>query len=210
MPLLKEWKKQLAKKYVASVESAKNVVVLKQFGIPVNEMNAVRMDISEAQGRLEIVKKRVFLKGVETSYDGLTLDQMDGQIAILYSDNEEDEYAPLKVIAKHAKVWKKAKAEFTFDYVGGWYDKIWKDASHVSELANLPTKEELVGKFLFLLNYPITSFARGLQAIADKDGEAVDEAPKEEVASEAPVVEETQQEEAQEQQAEETQQEQAE
>ena len=115
---------------------------------------------------------------MEQTYKGLTLDAMDGQIAVLYSENEEDEYAPLKVINKHTKAWKKAKQEFGFDYVGGWYEKIWKDATHVKELADLPSKEELVGKFLFLLNYPITSFARGLQAIADKDGADVKEDEK--------------------------------
>jgi large subunit ribosomal protein L10 len=40
----------------------------------------------------------------------------------------------------------------------------------VSEIADLPSKEELVGKFLFLLNHPISSFARVLNAIAEKQG----------------------------------------
>jgi hypothetical protein len=36
----------------------------------------------------------------------------------LHSHNEDDAHAPLKVIYKHAKAWKKEKLEFTIDYVG--------------------------------------------------------------------------------------------
>ena len=119
----------------------------------------------------------MFLKGVADDFQGASLDVMEGSIAVLYSYNEEDEHAPLKVINNFRKQWKKAKLDSTFDYVGGWYDTVWQDAAYVGELAALPSKEELVGKFLYMLNHPVSSFARVVKAIADKD-------PAEEVASE--------------------------
>lgn len=186
MPLLKEDKKQLAKQYLEQMDGATNVVILSHEGIPVNEMNAVRMDIAEANGVLKSVKKRVLLKATEGSYDGLTLNAVEWSVMVIYSHNEEDQHAPLKVIAKHKKAWKKAKHEFGFDFVWGWYEKVWKDSWFVTEIANLHSKEELVGKFLFLLNHPIASFARGLKAIADQWGES---ASTEEVVAEAPTEE---------------------
>lgn len=197
MPLLKAQKKELAKKYLSSVEGAKNAVVLSVEWIPVNEVNNLRMDLAETQGNLEVIKKRVFLKGIEGKFDGFTLDQAPGSIAILYSHNEDDIHAPLKVINKHQKVWKKAKETFSIDYIGWWYDSIRQDKSYVAELAALPSKEELVGKFLYMLNHPVSSFARVLQAIADKDGDTTPteesiEKPTEEITpaeSEAPAEE---------------------
>jgi ribosomal protein L10 len=35
-------------------------------------------------------------------------------------------------------------------------------------LASLPSKEELLSKFLYLLKYPIQSFAATLKQVADK------------------------------------------
>jgi ribosomal protein L10 len=35
-------------------------------------------------------------------------------------------------------------------------------------MANLPSKEEAVSKLLFLLNYPVQSFVRVLDAIREK------------------------------------------
>lgn len=182
--MLKAQKIELAKRYLETVKWAKNAVVLQHEGIPVNEINALRMDIVDQEGNLEVVKKRVFMKSVEGSYDGLTIDQVPGALVVLYSYNDADQHAPLKIISKAKKAWKKAKKEFTLDYVGAWYEGEWNGPDYVWELADLPSKEELVGKFLFLLNHPISSFARVLNAIAEKQADGS------EVTAEAPVAEE--------------------
>lgn len=189
MALLKAQKIELAQRYVEELNGAKNIVLLKQYGLPVNEITMLRRGVAAAEGKLQVVKKRVFLKGIEGKYDGVTLDTLDGSIVVLYSYNEADEHAPLKALHKQKKVRAKEKAEFGFDYLGGWYEKIRHTNSYVSELASLPSKEELIGKFLFLLNHPISSFARVIQAIADKDGSAVEPPVVEE---EQPKAEETQ------------------
>lgn len=146
------------------------------------------MDIVDQEGNLEVVKKRVFMKSVEGSYEGLSIDQVPGALIVLYSYNDSDQHAPLKVISKAKTAWKKAKKKFALDYVGAWYDGKWNDADYVWELADLPSKEELVGKFLFLLNHPVSSFARVLNAIAEKQGwwETVEVSTE----SEAPAAEE--------------------
>ncbi len=189
MALLKAQKVELAHRYVQELNEAKNVILLKQYGLPVNELTMLRRGVAIAEGKIQIVKKRVFLKGIEGKYDGVTLDTLDGSIVVLYSYNEGDENAPLKAIHKQKKVRAKEKAVFGFDYLGGWYDKVRHTSDYVSELAGLPSKEELIGKFLFLLNHPVASFARVLQAIADKDGSVVETAPEAPKAGEAPVEE---------------------
>lgn len=171
MPLLKAQKKELAKSYLQKLQGGRNVAVLSFNKIPVNEVNKLRMNVVDAEGSLQVVKKRVFLKATAGSFDGLTLDQADAAVMLLYSYNEQDEYAPLKVVNNMLKSWKKEKKEYELWYVGWWFAGDWKQSSRVNELAGLPSKEELVGKFLFLLNHPMSSFARALQAIADKKAE---------------------------------------
>ena len=178
MPLLREDKKQLAAQYLAMLQWATNAVLLKQDQIPVNEMNKIRMDVDGAQWEIKVVKKRVLLKWIEWTLDGVKEEDMQGSVMVLLSNNEEDQHAPLKIINKFRKQWKKDKAEFTLDYIGGWYERVWQDASYVGELASLPSKEELVSKFLFMLNHPVSSFARVIKAIAEKKeegGQAVEE-----------------------------------
>ncbi len=181
MPLLKDDKKKVAKQYLAAIQWAKNVVIVRHEWIPVNELNAMRMDLADSEWSLQIVKKRVLIKSIEGEYAWSPLDEINWSVAILMSSNEEDQHAPLKVVQKHVKARKKAKEEYVIEYIWWWYDGNERmDATYVTELANLPSKEELVGKFLFMLNHPVSSFARVLKAIADKDGGAEEEQKEEE------------------------------
>lgn len=190
MPLLRKQKIELASVYLKQMQQALNVVVLSMKGIPVNEMNNVRMDLDDAQWQLAIVKKRVLAKSLGDEFEAVSVDVLEGSVAVLYTHNETDVYAPLKVINKRRKSRKKDKLEYGFEYVGGWYEKQWKDSLYVGTLADLPTKEELVAKFLFLLNHPVSSFARAMKAIADKQGGwVVGTSEALPVAEEAPVAE---------------------
>ncbi len=103
MPLLKAQKEELAKSYLQKLQEGRNVAVLSFDKIPVNEVNKLRMNVVDAQGSLQVVKKRVFLKATEGCFAGLTLDQADAAVMLLYSYNEQDEYAPLKVVNNMVK-----------------------------------------------------------------------------------------------------------
>jgi large subunit ribosomal protein L10 len=113
------------------------------------------------------VKKRVLLKGLD-GVDGVTEEMLKGSIAVLYSNNADDAYAPMKVLQVHLKKWKKAKLPYAVEYVAGFFDGVWKDGTYTTELADLPSKEELIGKLLFLMQYPVSSFARAVKAIGEK------------------------------------------
>jgi large subunit ribosomal protein L10 len=149
------------------LEQAKNVVVMKMFAIPVNEINKVRMAVAEDGGKLQVVKKRLFVRALEeTGYEGVDLNNLEGSVIVLYS--LEDEFKPLKSINKFRKQWKKDKQKYSIEYLGGFYDKQWKDSAYVTDVAELPTKEELIGKFAFLIKYPVQAFAMNLKQIAEK------------------------------------------
>lgn len=164
MAISKDQKKSLIKGYGKDLASATNVVILKQSGIPVNESNALRMSLANVGGTFNIVRKRLFLLSLaEAGYEKVEHKDLDGAVVALYSTT--DEYAPLKEVQKYIKSLKKADKKYGFEYVGGFFDKQWKDAAYVSALATLPSKEELVGKFLFLLKHPIQKFVGTLDAI---------------------------------------------
>jgi len=80
-----------------------------------------------------------------------------------------DEYAPLKVINKYQKEFKKSKdLDTNFEFLGGWFNKEWKDADYVNELANIPSREELLSKLVWIFNYPVQSLTSVLDQIAKK------------------------------------------
>lgn len=173
MALTRKEKKKLLDSYKELLEKSKNVVVMKQDSIPVNEINKVRMDVVDNWWKLQVVKKRLFLMALkESGYEQVDLNKLEGSVIVLYS--LDDEFKPLKALHKIIKWWKKNKAPYKLEYLGGFYDKQWKDADYVKDIAELPTKEELIGKFAFLIKFPVQAFAMNLKQIAEKKSEEND------------------------------------
>ena len=133
------------------------------------------MDLTKNQQQvIDLVKEMsaVELNGLvkaleQAGYESVALDDLEGSIVVLYANG--DEYAPLKVVNKYAKQFASDKTSKTgFKFLGAWYDKKWNDGAYVTELANIPSREELLSKLAYLLNYPVQSFACVIDQIAKK------------------------------------------
>jgi len=167
MALTRKQKGQVVDEYKKLLQDAKNVVIMNQKSIPVNEVVKLRKGVAEGGGKLKVVKKRLFLRALEEAgYESVKREDLDGSVIVLFS--LDDEYSPLKSINKQIKEWKKQDQPFSLSFLGGWYDKEWKDAGYVETIASIPSKQELLGQLAYLLNYPIQSFAYALDQIAQK------------------------------------------
>ena len=100
---------------------------------------------------------------------------LNGMTAIAIS-TPENPVAPAKILKEYAE-----KIE-SFKILAGYCDGEVLDAQGVNSLADIPSKEVLIAKFLGSIKSPIYNLAYALQAVIDKDGEA---APAEEAPAEA-------------------------
>ncbi|MDD2537710.1 MAG: 50S ribosomal protein L10 [Candidatus Absconditabacteria bacterium] len=167
MAISRDKKQELIKQYVEDLKAANNVVIVQQSGISVNTATAVRKGVLGTDGKYNVVRKRLFLRALEEAgYETIAHEQLEGPIVVLYAHS--DEYGPLKLINKFAKEFVKAKEKSQFKFLGAWYDKKWHDGEYVTDLANIPSKEELLSKLAYLFNYPLQSFAGTLDQIAKK------------------------------------------
>ena len=102
--------------------------------------------------------------------------------------------SPARVIAKFAKT---APA---LEIKAGVVEGTFYDADGMKAIATIPSREELLSKFLGSIQSPITNFARVINQIAEKGGAAdvevkaeeaapAEEAPVEAPAEEAPAAE---------------------
>lgn len=168
MPLSKKEKTELVQTYQKQLSDASNVVVLKQSNIGVNDINDLRIQTEDQNSQLSVIKKKIFLKSLDhTWYETIDLSTLDWSVVLLYLKNAED-YSPLKLIDKFTKTNKKEQKLASFEFIGGRFDKWRKDANYVQTLATLPSKEELISKFLYLLKFPIQGTACVLDKIREK------------------------------------------
>lgn len=170
MALTKLKKQSLIQQYAEMLESGKDVVLVEQKGLPVGAVVSFKKELATTSAQSRVVKKRLLLQTAEKNgKDAVDLGILNGSLVAIALENED--FAPLKAVVKMNKMFKKSGQKYEYSFLGGWYGNAWKDAAYVSELANIPSKEELVGKFLYLLKYPIQATAGVLDQIAKKKGE---------------------------------------
>ena len=156
MALTKKEKVQLVSDYEQLIKDADNMVVVNYEAIPVSASVAMRKQFRNEWALYKVVKKKVFALAAKNAGLDVDVDNLTSSIAVLFL--KWDGISALKVIEWYKKEWKKEKAPSKLNYLWGWFDWKWEDAEYVSVLATLPSKEELVWKFLYMVKYPLQGF----------------------------------------------------
>ena len=180
-----ELKKPVVEEISAKITDAQAVVLVDHRGLTVEEDTVLRKQLREAGVSYKVYKNTMMnfaFKG--TDYEGLSK-YLEGPSAMAVSTT--DATAPARVLCKFAK---NAPA---LEIKGGVVDGIVYDAKGIAQLADIPSKEELLSRLVGGMKSPISNLARVLNQIAEKGGAgsceaapAAEEAP----AAEAPVAEE--------------------
>lgn len=156
MALTRKDKIKLVKDYETLLKDTKNVIVLWYDCIPVSESIILRKQFRSQWALYKVVKKNVFARAVSNLGYEVDLNKLTSSISVLFASNDGIEN--LKIIEEVKKQWKKDKATSKLEYLWWWFNWKWEDAEYVSTLAKLPSKQELVWKFLYMVKYPIQGF----------------------------------------------------
>ena len=155
-----ELKQPVVQAIVNDIEGAQSIVLVDYRGLTVAEDTALRKQLREA-GVVYKVCKNTMMKRAFEGTDFAQLDEyLDGPNAIAIS--KDDATAPARILAKFAK---DAKA---LELKAGVVEGQKYDAAALTELAKIPSREELLSRLLGSMQSPITNLARVLNQIAEK------------------------------------------
>ena len=157
MPLSRARKEEMVAKYGGSVAEAPHAFVVGYKGISVPQDTELRARIRESGGSYEVVKNKLVLRAIQGKPLGEVKDAFTGPTAVAYS--ADDAVALAKTLTEFAKV--APMLEFKAGVVEG---KVVQP-EQIRDIAELPSREELIAKLLFLLQSPVTRLVRGLAAI---------------------------------------------
>lgn len=156
MALTKKDKIVLVSEYEQLIKDSTNLVVLGYEAISVSESVSMRKQFREEDALYKVVKKKVFLRALSNLWIEVDVETLPSSIAVLFLKN--DWISTLKIVESFKKVWKKEKSSSKLLYLWWLFEWKWQDAEYVSVLATLPSKEELIWKFLYMVKYPIQWF----------------------------------------------------
>ncbi|HEX2662658.1 MAG TPA: 50S ribosomal protein L10 [Candidatus Acidoferrum sp.] len=148
-----------------------STVILTTFqGIKVDEDTKLRRAVQAAGGKYKVVKNTLAERaGAGTPAENL-LKNLTGTNSIAYT--EADPVALAKAITKIAKDVP------AFQFKAGVVEGRVVSIADIRQLANLPSKEELISKIMFLLNAPAQRIAVALNALPRNLAVTVNEAIK--------------------------------
>jgi len=161
------------------MKSSKSVVFANYQGMTMKEIEEMRQKLEEKGAKYSVAKKTLIrMAAKDLGYTEIPKDVMAGPIGVAYS--MEDEVVAAKIINDTAKKNKNLKL------MGALMDGKVLSIAETKQLALLPSKEELLAKFVYLVKYPIqgfhgvlhgtiAGFVRALKAIADKGEQVVKE-----------------------------------
>lgn len=157
------------------IGKATNAFLISFKGITVPQVTELRKQVRETGSSYVVVKNTLALIGVKDSPLTKLSEQFKGETAVAY--NASDAVALAKALTKFAK--DVPAVQFKGAMLGGQI----VPTAEIQNIANLPSREELIAKLLYLMQHPIRglavvlngtmrNFAVVLDQIAKQKGEA--------------------------------------
>jgi large subunit ribosomal protein L10 len=156
----KQQKQVIIDEIKAKLENAQAAVVIDYMGITVEQADAMRRTLREANVDYTVYKNTLIKRAIEGTEFAPLAEVLDGPSALAIST--EDATAPARTLNKIIKDFK--KMEFKAGVVEGTY----YDKAGIEAVAEIPSRDELIAKFMGSIQSPVSKFVRTLAAIAEE------------------------------------------
>ena len=140
---------------------AQSAVLVSYRGITVEQDTAMRKELREAGVEYKVYKNTMIRFAIQgTEFEALA-DDLKGPTAIAVS--KTDATAPARILFGFAKTADALQLK------SGVVEGTYYDEKGIQVIATIPSREELLSKFLGSIQSPVTNFARVIKQIAEKN-----------------------------------------
>ena len=158
-----EIKQPIVDEISAYLKDAQAAVLVDYRGLTVDQDTQLRRKLREAGVVYKVYKNTLIKRAIAgTQFESLG-DLLEGPTAIAISS--EDATAPARVLAEAAK-----KME-ALELKGGVVDGTFYDDKMIQVIANIPSREVLLGRLFGSMQSPVANFARVIKQIAESKEE---------------------------------------
>ena len=160
MPKTRTQKEADLKHLVDSLKDMKAMVFVNYDGVKVNDINRLRKNLRENKIDYYIAKKTLLKKALKEAKIEMDADVLDGGLGLAFG--REDEVMPAKLLHEFSKENENLKL------IGGIFENKFIDQEKVLALAELPSKDELIFKTIYLIKSPVSGFVNALKGNLSK------------------------------------------
>ena len=153
------------------LERVRNLFVTGFEKLTVSQDFQLRKAVRGAGGTYRVIKNNIAEKASEGTPSEAVLKDLKGMCSLAYTTTD-----PV-ALAKALTVYAKANPAFTFR--AGVVEGRAIDVKSITDLANMPSKEEILSKLLFLINAPAQRLVTTMNAVGRNLAVVIDQGCKE-------------------------------
>lgn len=150
MPKSRDSKEKLISELSEGLDKAKSAVFVDYKGLKVKETEQLRKDLRSKSVDFKVVKNSLFKIVLREKKIEVSDEILDRPLGVAFGFH--DEVAPAKALSDFAK------SHETMEIMGGVLESEFISEAKVTQLASLPSKEELYAKLLGTISAPLSGF----------------------------------------------------
>lgn len=155
MVLKKKEKEDLVKWTSEIIKNSKGIAVVQIQGLNVNDATSLRSDLRKSSIGCKVIKNTLFARAMKNAKLDVSNDKIKGKtIALAYSDLDEVE--PAKIVYNFSKKNENIKL------LAGIVNEGYYNEEQVTQLAQLPSRDELYAKVVGSLSAPLSGMVNVL------------------------------------------------
>ncbi len=158
-----EQKQVIVNEIKEQLNGATSILLVDYRGLTVDQDTQLRKELREAGVVYKVYKNTMVNFAIQGTEFEPVSKELEGPTAIAIS--YEDATAAPRILANIAKTNEK------LGFKGGVVEGQYYDAAGMTAIGNIAPREELLGRLLGSFKSPISSFARVIKQVAEKDAE---------------------------------------
>ncbi len=159
MPLTRKQKEEIINNLEEKVSRQKSIVFVSIKGLKAEELFELRKKLREKDCLLFVVKKTLLGRVLKENKINCDVEEMEGQLAVIFSF--KDELSAAKTSYNFSLIPGANKGKLKI--LGGFLEGSFMDSEKTIDLAKIPSKEELLGRFIGSIKAPIANLTIVLQ-----------------------------------------------
>ena len=154
---MREEKQLLLDEITGLIAHYKSFVIMRYAGLPANAIAGFRGGVAKLGGELEVVPKRLLVKGASAAGYELEKSDLQGHIGVVFSN---DAIEATKFVVQFG-----TDTDNSVQVVGGSIDGQLYNSEQMEKISKLPGMDELRAQFLGVLEAPLSHTLGAMDAL---------------------------------------------
>ena len=167
MAISRDKKSKIVEKVKQIVDSQTPIVFVNFHGLPVSESTKLRNELRTQTIGYFVAKKTLIKKVLSESKIVGEIPDLTGELGLAFLSNYDNKGVS-DLVGPARGVYDFHKKSGLLEIVGGVFEGKYVDKEAMMEIAMIPAREILYGKFVNIINWPIQGLVIALNQVAEK------------------------------------------